>query len=383
MPATATPSRPHRRRPLRRPAIAILVLGVLIVSACALSFVRTNRPLAEYPASPQAADGRFHNPVPRPGQGFAGFVRILWDFTFTKPKTTVPAAPPRVLPLTRADLDAAPDRSLYRLGHSTLLVKLRGQWWITDPVFAERASPFQWMGPKRFHAPPIALDELPPLRGVLLSHDHYDHLDRDAVVRLAAKAQVFLTPLGVGDRLVAWGVPAEKVRQFDWWQEAEFDGLRIVSTPAQHFSGRGLFDSDRTLWTSWVLLDPPAPGDGGDRGLRMFFSGDSGYFDGFAEIGRRFGPFDVTLLETGAYDPKWAYVHMQPAQTVQAHQDLRGRWLLPVHNGTFDLAMHAWDDPFERVSALAGERGIALVTPRMGERVDLAAPQPTTPWWRE
>jgi L-ascorbate metabolism protein UlaG (beta-lactamase superfamily) len=194
---------------------------------------------------------------------------------------------------------------------------------------------------------------------------------------------VFLTPLGVGDRLVAWGVPAEKVRQFDWWQEAEFDGLRIVSTPAQHFSGRGLFDSDRTLWTSWVLLDPPAPGESGDPGLRLFFSGDSGYFDGFAEIGRRFGPFDVTLLETGAYDPKWAYVHMQPAQTVQAHQDLRGRWLLPVHNGTFDLAMHAWDDPIERVSALARERGIALVTPRMGERVDLAAPQPTTPWWRE
>jgi L-ascorbate metabolism protein UlaG (beta-lactamase superfamily) len=353
------------------------------VSACALSFVRTNRPLAEYPASPQAADGRFHNPVTRPAQGFAGFVRILWDFTFNKPKTTVPAAPPPVLALTRADLDAAPDRSLYRLGHSTLLVKLRGPWWITDPVFAERASPFQWMGPKRFHAPPIALDELPPLRGVLLSHDHYDHLDRDAVVRLAAKAQVFLTPLGVGDRLVAWGVPAEKVRQFDWWQEAEFDGLRIVSTPAQHFSGRGLFDSDRTLWTSWVLLDPPAPGGGGDPGLRLFFSGDSGYFDGFAEIGRRFGPFDVTLLETGAYDPKWAYVHMQPAQTVQAHQDLRGRWLLPVHNGTFDLAMHAWDDPFERVSALAGERGIALATPRMGERVDLAAPQPTRPWWRE
>jgi len=373
---------------LRRLAIATLVLGVLLVSACALSFARTNRPLADYPASAQSADGRFRNPVPRPAQGFVEFVRILWDFTFHKPDNTVPATPPQVLPLTRADLDAAPDRSLYRLGHSTLLIKLRGQWWITDPVFAERASPMQWMGPKRFHAPPIALDELPPLRGVLLSHDHYDHLDRDAVVRLADKAQVFLTPLGVGDRLVAWGVPAEKVRQFDWWQEVEFDGLRIVSTPAQHFSGRGLFDSDRTLWTSWVLIDPPAAasegddGDDGDAGLRLFFSGDTGYFDGFAEIGRRFGPFDVTMLETGAYDAKWAYVHMQPEQTVQAHQDLRGRWLLPVHNGTFDLAMHAWDDPFERVSALTTERGIPLATPRMGERVDLAAPQAMPAWWR-
>ena len=351
------------------------------MSACALSFARTSRPLADYPTSPQAADGKFRNPVQRPAQGIGLLARILWDFTFNKPETTVPAKPLEVLPLTRASLDAAPDRSLFRLGHSTLLIKLRGQWWITDPVFAERASPMQWMGPKRFHAPPIALDDLPPLRGVLLSHDHYDHLDRDAVVRLADKAEVFLTPLGVGDRLIAWGVPADKVRQFDWWQEAEFEGLRIASTPAQHFSGRGLFDGDRTLWTSWVLIDPPA-GEG-DAGLRLFFSGDTGYFAGFAEIGRRFGPFDATFMETGAYDAKWAYVHMQPEQTVQAHQDLRGGWLLPIHNGTFDLAMHAWDDPFERVAALASDRDIPLATPRMGERFDLAAPQPTTAWWRD
>jgi L-ascorbate metabolism protein UlaG (beta-lactamase superfamily) len=139
------------------------------------------------------------------------------------------------------------------------------------------------------------------------------------------------------------------------------------------------------LWASWVIVDEPhvdEPAGADGTGLRLFFSGDTGYFDGFKEIGRRFGPFDVTMLETGAYDPQWAYVHMQPAQTVQAHEDLRGRWLLPVHNGTFDLAMHAWQDPFERVSALAEERGIALATPVMGERVDLSAPGATTPWWR-
>ncbi|AKC88332.1 hydrolase [Pseudoxanthomonas suwonensis] len=346
-----------------------------------MSVVRTQSPVADYPDSPQSADGRFRNPVPRPPQGAGEMARILWDFAFNKPAGTAPATPPDVVPLTRADLDAAPDRSLFRLGHSTLLVKLRGGWWITDPVFAERAFPVQWMGPKRFHAPPIALDELPPLRGVLLSHDHYDHLDRDAVVKLAHKAEVFLAPLGVGDRLVAWGVPQAKVRQFDWWQEARIDGLRLVATPAQHFSGRGLFDAGRTLWASWVIIDPPA-GDG-DAGLRLFFSGDTGYFDGFREIGRRFGPFDATFMETGAYDARWAYVHMQPEETVQAHQDLGGRWLLPVHNGTFDLAMHAWDEPFERVAALASERGIALATPRMGERFDLAAPQPTRAWWRD
>ena len=156
---------------------------------------------------------------------------------------------------------------------------------------------------------------------------------------------------------------ADRIRQFDWWQDVEIDGLRLTATPAQHFSGRSLADSNRTLWSSWVIEDDE---------LRVFFSGDSGYFDGFAEIGRRFGPFDLTLMETGAYDPQWPYVHMQPTETVQAHQDLRGRWLLPIHNGTFDLAMHAWDDPFQQV-ALAAPRGIQVTTPMMGERIDIAA----------
>jgi L-ascorbate metabolism protein UlaG (beta-lactamase superfamily) len=367
------------RRPRRLLIRLALVLGILAVTACTL--LRPNRPLADYPASPQATAGRFANPVPRPPMGLRQTAALFWDFTFNKPAGTVPAQAPRVLPLSRAALDAAPDRSLFRLGHSTVLLKLRGGWWITDPVFAERASPFSWAGPKRFHAPPIALEDLPPLQGVLLSHDHYDHLDRDTVVQLAAKTAVFLAPLGVGDRLVAWGVPAGKVRQFDWWQATEIDGLRLIATPAQHFSGRGLFDSDRTLWASWVVLD--AASQPGDRDLRLFFSGDTGYFDGFREIGRRFGPFDITLMETGAYDARWAHVHMQPEQSLQAHLDLGGQVMLPIHNGTFDLAMHVWDDPFERIHSLAQAQGVALATPRMGERFDLAAPGSTSPWWRD
>ncbi|MBB1061242.1 MBL fold metallo-hydrolase [Lysobacter spongiae] len=376
MPSAPVPRRARRR--LRRLGATVLTLGVLIVSACLLSAARTNRPVADYPASPQSAEGRFRNPAPRPAEGLGKTLGIMWNFFFNKPDTTVPRAPVPVATLTRAQLLAAPDRSLFRLGHSTVLLKLRDGFWITDPVFAERASPVQWMGPKRFHAPPIALEDLPPLRGVILSHDHYDHLDRDTVVALAERADMFLTPLGVGDRLVAWGVPAAKVHQFDWWQGTRVDGLHIIATPAQHFSGRGLFDGNKTLWASWTIIDEPE----GAPGLRLFFSGDTGYFDGIREIGRRFGPFDVTLLETGAYDPQWPYVHMQPAQTVQAHEDLRGRWLMPVHNGTFDLAMHAWQDPFEQISALGAARGIALATPGMGERLDLAAPQPTTAWWR-
>ncbi|WP_442965326.1 MBL fold metallo-hydrolase [Pseudomonas sp. CGJS7] len=349
------------------------------MSACLFSSAKTRSSLAERGDSPQFADGRFRNPVPRPATGFFKMLRIIGDALWNKPADSAPAAPPQVLALSARQLEQAPDHSLFRLGHSTMLIKLRGGWWITDPVFAERASPVQWAGPKRFHAPPIALEDLPPLRGVILSHDHFDHLDYDTVLRLAKTADVFLAPLGVGDRLIEWGIDAAKVRQFDWWQGTTIDGVQFIATPAQHFSGRGLFDSDKTLWASWTILDRPQEGPS----LRLFFSGDTGYFDGFKEIGRRFGPFDVTLLETGAYDANWPYVHMQPEHTVQAHLDLRGRWLLPIHNGTFDLAMHPWTEPFERVSALAAERGIALTTPRMGERVDLRAPQAMTPWWRE
>jgi L-ascorbate metabolism protein UlaG (beta-lactamase superfamily) len=334
-----------------------------------------SQPAADkYRASPQRHAGRFQNPAARPAQSLGKTLRIIWNALFHKPTGTRPTAPLPVQPLTRSQLDAAPDRSLFRLGHSTMLIKLRGGWWLTDPVFAERASPFQWMGPKRFHQPPIALQELPPVRGVILSHDHYDHLDRQTIQHLANTTDVFLTPLGVGDRLIEWGVDGAKVTQLDWWQSVEIDGLRLTATPAQHFSGRSPFDGNSTLWASWVIADDD---------LRVFFSGDTGYFDGFKTIGERLGPFDITLMETGAYDAQWPYVHMQPEQTVQAHADLRGRWLMPVHNGTFDLAMHPWQEPFERVVSLAAERNIPLATPRMGERLDLAAPHSGERWWRK
>ncbi len=298
----------------------------------------------------------------------------MWDFFFNKPANSEPIASVPVHPITRAMLEEAPDGSLYRLGHSTILLKLRGGWWITDPVFCERASPVQFAGPRRFHAPPIAIDELPPLDGVILSHDHYDHLDYRAVRQLAGKSKVFLTTLGVGDRLIGWGVPADKVLQYGWWQDVEINGLRFTATPAQHFSGRGLRDGNRTLWASWVIED-------GDQ--RIFFSGDSGYFPGFAEIGKHFGPFDLTLMETGAYNEHWPYVHMHPEQTMQAHQDLLGRWLLPIHNGTFNLSMHPWWDPFERIVQLGRERAVPVATPMMGERFSLQAPHTGSRWWQD
>ena len=352
-------------------ALALLLPGILAVTATT-AYVHCTPP--SYPDSPQHRDGRFANVSPRPSMGFWQGLKLTWAFLFDKPTGTVPDRPIPVRALDRAQLEAAPDRSLYRLGHSTVLLKLRGKYWLTDPVFSKRASPVQWAGPARFHAPPIAIEDLPPIAGIILSHNHYDHLDHAAVMQLAAKTGRFITPLGVGDQLIAWGIDAKQVEQLDWWQSTEVEGLRLTATPAQHFSGRGLTDSDRSLWASWVIQDAD---------LRVFFSGDTGYFDGFKAIGDAFGPFDLTLMETGAYDKRWAYVHMQPEQTLQAHLDLRGRWLLPIHNGTFDLAMHAWQEPFERVAELAALKGVSLTTPEMGERVDLSTPHAGEAWWRK
>jgi len=274
--------------------------------------------------------------------------------------------------LTRQKLLAAQGPTVIRLGHSTVLLKLAGAFWLTDPIFSERSSPVQFAGPQRFHPPPIDIDELPPLKAVIISHDHYDHLDHDSIMRLEAKTDWFLTPLGVGDILIDWGVPAAKVRQLDWWQECAVDEVRLAATPAQHFSGRLPFADNPTQWASWVILTAEQ---------RVFFSGDSGYFDGFKQIGEKYGPFDLTLLEAGAYNPNWPMVHMQPAETIQAHRDLRGKLLLPIHNGTFDLSMHSWWEPFDQIAALGGAQGIPVLTPVMGEAVGLDDRSSVRRWW--
>jgi len=359
----------------RRLPRILLLLTVLIAMSIGLLTCGAH-PAATYDRSPHYGEGRFHNadPAAKVSPGFSGTVRALWRLLFDKPVDASPLAPVPVRRLSRQALLEAPDDSLWRLGHSTLLLKLDGHFWLTDPVFSERASPMSFMGPRRFHAPPLSIDELPEITGVIISHDHYDHLDRAAVLALAPKVRHFVTALGVGDRLAAWGVPAAKIEQLDWWQETRVEGLKIAATPAQHFSGRGLSDGNRTLWASWVL----------DTGhTRIFFSGDSGYFDGFARIGERYGPFDLSMVETGAYDAGWPGVHMQPEQSLQAHLDVRGKVMMPIHNGTFDLALHPWTEPFERILALARQRDVALATPEMGERLDIHAPSPPMPWWRE
>lgn len=319
------------------------------------------------------ADGQFHNLAPVEGLSLFDGLKGMWHFVMDKSPESVPDTAIPLLPLTTAELLAADDNSLWRLGHSTVLLKLAGKFWITDPVFTQRASPFGFAGPKRFHQTPITVEALPALEAVILSHDHYDHLDKETVRALAHKTRFFVTPLGVGQRLQGWGIADEKIRELDWWQSTRIDELQLTATPAQHFSGRSLSDRNSTLWASWVIDSPHN---------RIFFSGDSGYFAGFKAIGDHFGPFDITLIENGAYDKAWAGVHMQPEETLQAHRDLRGKWLLPIHNGTFDLALHAWHEPLERLTALAEAQQQNISTPRFGERIDISQPLASYAWWQ-
>jgi L-ascorbate metabolism protein UlaG (beta-lactamase superfamily) len=328
-------------------------------------------------ASPQfSAEGCvFQNALNPRAQPSQPAWKIWSRFLTPAPEGTTPVDAIPVRALDRAALDALDNSAnhVIRLGHSSHLLKLRGRYWLIDPMFGERASPVSFAGPKRFHAPPLPLGELPPIEGLILSHDHYDHLDLPTIEFLNGRVQRYFVPLGVGQRLQDMGVDAQRIEEFDWWQESRHAEVTLTATPAQHFSGRTPWDRNRTLWASWVIQS-------GDQ--RIFYSGDTGYFDGFRKIGARFGGFDLALMENGAYDPYWPAVHLTPEETVQAFQDLRGRLLYLVHNSTFNLAFHTWKDPLERVSALAEAQGLPLATPQIGEVLTIGLPRSNVLWWK-
>ena len=349
------------------------ILGALIMVTIVSCATRSNT--GEFEQSPQYMEGKFHNPKQFKMMDISTTFRTAKRYLFEKRQDVTPELEVPMISLDASTLQnqSSDELAIYRLGHSSILVDQGGKFWLIDPVFSERASPVSWAGPKRFHPTPISLERLPTIEGVIISHDHYDHLDHDSIQALKDKTSYFVTPLGVGERLKNWGVAASKIHQLDWWQSVRLNGVELTATPAQHFSGRSIGDSNRTLWASWVIKSP---------GGSIYFSGDSGYFDGFKEIGERLGPFDLTLIENGAYDQNWSNVHMQPEQSLQAHQDLKGRAMMPVHNGTFDLALHPWHEPFERIRKLAASADVNLLTPIIGERVRIKSPASHQAWWQ-
>lgn len=354
--------------------LCVFTILVLMGACSAFGASPTGDRLDRMQASPQyAGEGSFGNTLPmtEDSWGVTELLEIMRDWG-TGFGTRTPDEPVPVEVLAADDFaHPATDLTVRWLGHSTLLIEIEGKRILTDPIWSQRASPFQWAGPGRFYPPLVNIDDLLPLDAVVISHDHYDHLDQATVVALKDRVD-FYVPLGVGAHLERWGVSSARIHELDWWESADIGGIELVCTPARHFSGRSLTDRNRTLWASWSII--------GER-RRVYFGGDSGLFPELSEIGDRLGPFDMTMLDTGAYSSRWPDVHMGPEQAVIAHRALRGDVLLPIHWGMFNLAFHHWVEPIERMRALAETEGVRIAQPRPGALVDIRAPLPVDRWW--
>lgn len=328
---------------------------------------RTIRPYVA--GSPRFRNGDFHNSEPSSVLSPADAAGTLWDVLthrgHGRPTHPVPLTVPR-LPGTAAEL------AVTWFGHASALLEVDGARVLVDPVWGERVSPSRVVGPRRLHPVPGPLTGLPAVDAVLISHDHYDHLDLPTVrILLRTQTAPFVVPLGIGAHLRRWGVPESRIVELDWDGVHTVAGLRLTCTEARHFSGRGL-SNNPTLWSSWVVAGPRH---------RVFFGGDTGYTPAFARIGAQHGPFDLNLLPVGAYGVRWPDIHMNPEEAVRAHGDLGGGLLLPIHWATFNLAFHAWAEPVQRLLAAATGAGVAVVVPQPGQRVDVAELPELHDWW--
>ena len=358
----------------------LLVLVVLAISsflACSpqLGSAPTAEQRREYQQTGHLEDDKFVNLRPTPvmaGSQWSAFRRMLFEHV----PNQNPAAP---LPMQRLDsltitqLPADQVRVTW-FGHSASLVEIGGKKVLLDPMLSVKMGPLALVTPKRYNQElAIYPEQLPAIDAVLISHDHYDHLDYQTVRKIKDKVGHFYVPLGVGAHLRRWGVSESRIHEMTWGDSVNLPGLTIISTPTQHFSGRGLTNRNSTFWSSWVLKTSRH---------RLFYTGDGGYGPHFQAIGQQYGPFDLALVECGQYDRAWPYIHMQPEQSVQAALDVRARAMLPVHWGAFSEAHHPWNESVERASAAAARQQLPLATPLLGQPVVLGNPLPQQPWWR-
>lgn len=356
--------------------LSAVLAGLLLILQCkTFGASAEGERLERMQASSQWQEDKFVNEADLPeGPGFFS-VAIDW-LTSTDDVETEPENGVVFEKRTAEEFmdDPAGGMRITWFGHSTILAELQGIKILFDPVWSERVSPVSFIGPKRFHEPPMSLEELVkiPVDAVVISHDHYDHLDYGTIVALNKTNCKFIVPLGVGAHLEYWGVEKDRIIELDWWQNVEIKGVTFTATPSQHFSGRTLEDRDETLWASWAVNGPEKS---------IYYSGDTGYFDGFKEIGNKLGPFDVGIMAIGAYNELWAPIHLNPEEAIQAHIDVGAKQFIPVHWGTFNLAFHSWTEPIERTIRAAEENHIAVFTPMPGSSVSPPAMVAMQRWW--
>lgn len=357
--------------------IAVFIL--FCIAACIYILYQTyppfggKTPTSKKQLSPNFVNGKFANQIPtKMSMGFRDTLSVIRHL-FKRGSRRKPAKP--LVPL-HLDVSRTDQAKITWFGHSAFLLQINGKNLLLDPMFGRSPSPFPAIGPQRFSKElPAQPEDLPHIDAVLISHDHYDHLDYGSIKKLSSKVTMFFVPLGLAAHLQKWGIAQERITELDWWEERDFEGLSLACTPSRHFSGRTLTDRFTTLWCSWVICA---------NKTNVFFSGDTGYGPHFKQIGDKYGPFDVTLLECGQYDPLWPMVHMQPEQTVTAHLDLRGKRMIPMHWGAFVLALHSWTEPIERVLTAGKKANITIITPRIGEVVAFKNQKyPTDAWWKK
>ncbi len=349
------------------------LVGVLIVASVLIvkfypSFGGdvTKKDYETYSSSNQYENGKFRNTAANVPQdlGFTDIIKLSWKFFTAKVENGRPKGDLKVQKIDSANVaDYKGETRFIWYGHSAFLLQTQNKNILIDPMFGKVAAPMGFLGENRFNKEmPLEIEKLPKIDAVIISHDHYDHLDYESIKKLIAKVEHYFVPLAVGVHLKAWGIPEENITELDWWEETTYKGFRFICTPAQHFSGRKMNNRQSTLWSSWVIKTPTD---------NIFFSGDSGYGEHFSEIGNKYGPFDFAMLECGQYNEQWDDIHMFPEQTAQAGLDLEAKVIMPIHWGGFKLALHAWTDPIERVAKKAKEFNIPLVAPRIGEAITI------------
>ena len=354
--------------------IMLISITMLNQSCSSATYSIEDQKMKKIEKSAQYKDGKFFNYKDGFEFNLLKNLGTMWDFIITDNDRTPDIELPRQEVNLELIKNAEPDElKITWVGHSSQIINIDGKVILTDPMYENTTA---FLGPSRYNGEiPFKIEDLPEIDLVVISHNHYDHLNAKSVENIHPIVKKFIVPLMVGAQLEEFGVPRKKIVEMDWWDEiTPFENFLIAFTPTQHFSGRGLFDKDETLWGSFVIKGPHH---------KIYFSGDSGYFEGFKEIGEKYGPFDYTMIECGAYNEKWRYVHLMPEETVQAHIDLKGKILQPIHWGTFDLALHAWYDPMIRVVRAADSLGVKLSTPTVGETISVDENLITGRWWED